>query len=231
MDMMAGVGNEEDASNISKYSLDNIDLLISTAEDDFNKEKKTLFATHVWNGSLVLARKLLDYRNYIEGKAVVEFGAASGIPSITAGKLGARLVCASDYPSPSVMDNLKRNCERNDVNNVRAVGHIWGEDATELLALNNGDHYDIAVAAECLWRHECHGVLLQSILATLRPGGGKLFMTYSHHIPGLEAQDASFVAAAIASGFAVESREEVEAPHMWSEGKTSINYCFVLIRT
>lgn len=224
------VSNKEDES-VSKFLFGDIELTISTAEDDFNQEKKTLFATHVWNGSLVLSRKLMEHRNDIVGKSAIEFGAASGIPSVLLARLGAALVCASDYPSPSVLDNLRRNCERNNADQVHVAGHIWGEDASPLLDMNHRSYYDIAVAAECLWRHECHNVLLQSILATLQPGGGRLFLTYSHHIPGLEAQDDAFVTAAIASGFTIEAQEQVDAPHMWSKSKNSVIYFLVLVRS
>lgn len=229
--MFDGVVNNEEDEAVSAFTFGNIQLTISTAEDDFNQDKKTLFATHVWNGSIVLSRMLVVHRNSIEGKSVIEFGAASGIPSMLSAKLGAKLVCASDYPSPSVLDNLRRNCERNGADQVHVAGHIWGEDASPLLDLNCGSYYDIAMAAECLWRHECHSVLLQSILSTLKSDGGKLFLTYSHHIPGLEAEDDAFVAAAMTSGFSVETQEQEEAPHMWNENKNSVIYFLVLVRS
>lgn len=56
---------------------------LCTAEDDFNKEKKTLFATHIWNGSTVLANYIIDeLSGDISNASVVELGAGAGLPSM-----------------------------------------------------------------------------------------------------------------------------------------------------
>jgi hypothetical protein len=59
-------------------------IQLSTAEDDFNKEKKTLFATHIWNGSTVLANYIIDHVGIdtVATASVVELGAGAGLPSM-----------------------------------------------------------------------------------------------------------------------------------------------------
>ena len=72
------------------------------------------------------------------------------------GRLGASFVCCSDYPAESVLANLRRNIEINKLlaDNIAVIGHIWGADATNLLAVIGNSRYDVIVASECLWRHE-----------------------------------------------------------------------------
>lgn len=165
-----------------------------------------------------------QFHNEVREASVIEFGSAAGIPSIAMAKLGAEFVCASDYPSKSVIANLKRNIARNGVESkVQAIDHIWGGEVSPLIEANGGRLYDIALATECLWRHECHTTLLSSVRSVVKPGGS-LFITYSHHVPGLEAEDDHFIELALGAGFTIERREEIEAPHMWNEQRTTTIY-------
>lgn len=220
------MSDSDDDQEPVAYTFNGEDLLISTAENEFNKGKKTLFATYVWSGSIVLSNLLCDlYRDLIVDKSVVEFGAAAGIPSVVAAKIGAKRVIATDYPSKSVLRNLRKNCERNGVTDrVRVTEYIWGEDATPVVQLNDGELFDVALATECLWRHESHQSLIDSAKSLLRIGG-VLLLTYSHHVPGFEEQDDAFLSMAEAQGFSIDSKEQMEAPHMWSDQKMSTIYC------
>ena len=71
-------------------------------------------------------------------------------------RLGASFVCASDYPSTAVIENLKTNINLNfgEVDLIAVEEHIWGSDTHNLISINNGRKYDILVASECLWKHE-----------------------------------------------------------------------------
>lgn len=202
---------------------------IEIAEDDFNADKKTLFATYVWSGSKVLANYLVNRgRKYVEGRTVLEFGAAAGLPSIVCAKLGASRVCASDYPSPTVIGTLRRNIQINDLaDKVQVVTHIWGQQETihDLLIANHNVKYDLIIAAECLWRHECHKSLLKSMQAVIAESGtGHIIVTYSHHIPGMEKDDDNFFELAYDMGFTMTNKEILDAPHMWVENRLSKIY-------
>jgi hypothetical protein len=71
-------------------------------------------------------------------------------------RLGARFVCCSDYPSPTVMENLDKNIERNqlDRRRIQVVPYIWGDDTEAMFSANGGHPFDMLLASECLWRHE-----------------------------------------------------------------------------
>lgn len=154
-------------------------------------------------------------KDLLQGHSIVELGAAAGLPSIVGAKLGAKLVCASDYPSPTVLENLKQNVELNEVeSNVVVKDHIWGTDVQSLLEVNHGNQYDFVLAAECLWRHECHEALLQSMKALLKPSG-TLIVSYSHHIPDLEDSDDHFFTLCEQAGLHVVERITKVGKHMW----------------
>lgn len=224
-------GDDEDEEFYLKVEVSS-DLVVNltTAEDEFNEAKKTLFATFVWTGSMLLARKLVALQPSIRAAAVLEFGSAAGLPSIVAAKLGAAAVCASDYPSPCVLDALRKNIVKNDVASVvSTVDHIWGEPVERLLAANQGLQYDIVLAAECLWRHESHPALLASILGVLKKTG-ILLLAYSHHIPGLEANDDHFLELCAQAGLIVASHETLPGKHMWSDNQVDIYICALQFR-
>jgi predicted nicotinamide N-methyase len=51
---------------------------------------------HYWGGGLALARHILDQRDVVAGRSVLDLGAGSGIVAIAAAKAGAREVIAAD---------------------------------------------------------------------------------------------------------------------------------------
>lgn len=207
---------------------DEIEVTLQTAEDEFNADKKTLFATYIWNGGKVLTEYLIRHREIVADKSVVELGAAAGLPSIVAAKLGASFVCATDYPSSSVLKSLQFNMNQNEVRNSCVLPHIWGESVEAIVASNNGAQFNVILASECLWRHECHLSLLQSAKSLLIPSTGKLILAYSHHVPGLEREDDEFFNIAASVGFRIDQREAFAAPHMWNEAKIVQIYLVIL---
>lgn len=207
-------------------------IRLSIAADDFNDKKRSLFATMIWNGAKVLAEFLsedFNVKKFIRRKSIIEFGAAAGLPSIACYKMGAACVCASDYPSSSVIVNLSDNITRNTNNStaveayskIGCISYSWGSNVDELVAFNNGTLYDVVIASECLWHHESHGIFLQSVAGVLRDNG-TFILSYSHHIPGIESADDAFFAEAVRHGFAVANRRTVLSKHMWSEKEVEI---------
>jgi nicotinamide N-methyltransferase len=220
--------NKEDVFETQSVSIQEFTFNLSTAEDDFNKDKKCLFATMIWSGAKILAEHIANEktRSKLKCKSILEFGSAAGLPSMLCHRLGSTTVCASDYPSNSVITNLTRNIDRNTLTSqsdckIGVVSHIWGESVTDLLNFNNGEQYDFVLAAECLWHHSSHSALIQSIKAVLSPDG-TLFVTFSHHVPGCEAIDLGFFALAAQQGLRVIHNESFVAPHMWREQDATI---------
>ena len=196
-------------------------LFLRTALDDFNSDKKTLFATLVWNGARSVARHLFENAPHaVAGKSIVELGAGAGLPALMCTRLGATTVVVTDFPAPTVIANLQENVRRNAEPSATVTTHVagfrWGDDPAPLLALNGGKLFDVAVCSECLWKADTHAVLAQSLADLLAPGG-VAYVGFSHHHPGREDIDLSFFARAAADHHLETAHTHaLTVPYMWS---------------
>ena len=217
-------------------------LHITLAED--TGRNGSLFAFSVWNGSVMLARHLDANPTLVQGKRVIEFGAAGALPSIVALVHECGFVMITDYPDERLLEAIRtslkdaRNepllglgsAERGGGGGGRRVGvqgHLWGSQVGGLLRAGSGRssldeegrrrrrregnadeadgegegmegeeaQYEVALVGECLWLHDQHHNLLQSLFHTLRPGGIAL-VCFAHHVPGCEEKDLGFFALA-----------------------------------
>lgn len=231
-------------------------LWLSIADDDFNANKKTLFATMIWHGARALSKYLAsEVPNSIKGKHVIEFGSGAGLPSLICHKIGASLVTSSDYPAPSVIQNLRTNAIKNivdicsteeipdnaaNITNENSVAgydrqlienviqHAWGEDVASLLQPLHGALYDTVIASECLWKSDTHENFATSIDSVLKPGG-TAHISFSHHIPGLENDDLSFFDILKSRNFTVKRTTEIIVPHMWSD-RSAVVYIYDVLK-
>ena len=72
-----------------------------------------------WPGGQALARYVLDHRDVVEGRRVLDFAAGSGLVAIAAAKAGANHVTASEI-DPFALAAIERNARRNGVRVVIA---------------------------------------------------------------------------------------------------------------
>jgi nicotinamide N-methyltransferase len=207
----------EDEIDVSRFTVkvQEYDVVVELPEDDFNADKTTLFATHLWKGSIILAEEMIQRANLFQNMTVLELGAAAGVPSIIAGKIGASFICSSDYPSNSVLKALKSNLHNNGIQ-AQVVGHKWGDNVSVLLLELKGRKYDRVIASECLWKHQAHSDLLQTVQNCLIPGG-LFILTYSHHINGLEDADNKFFEIAEKIGFKILENKTLFVENQWND--------------
>ncbi len=70
------MSQDDDDRESHHVEINGISIELTTSENDFNSEKKTLFATKVWEGAKVLSKFILDHsEEFIVNKSVIEFGA------------------------------------------------------------------------------------------------------------------------------------------------------------
>ncbi len=157
----------------------------------------TFFCNNVWNGARLLIDALERDPTLCAGKAVLELGAGAGLPSLVAGRLGARVVVASDYPDASILGALNTNVALNSAGERVAVeGHCWGTDVAPLLRhAGDGAAFELALLADVMWKHDMHDSLLRSLHACMAPGGVAL-VAFSHHVPGHRDNDLRFFSLA-----------------------------------
>jgi predicted nicotinamide N-methyase len=155
------------------------DRVYMNQESDFNGER--LFVDDIWPGCKVMADYLAGNVDLVRSKYVLELGAGAALPSLICSKLCAQFVCATDYPEPSVLDNIRTLCGKNGVSITNEVsistavthdasafvvaGLEWGNasDENNVLQLSElhwkSTHacepfpkFDIIICAELLWR-------------------------------------------------------------------------------
>ncbi|EEY68119.1 uncharacterized protein PITG_18575 [Phytophthora infestans T30-4] len=176
---------------------------ISVADDD-GGIPGSLFACAVWNGAVrfycsssaknniatystnpmlhfavqrFIAMHFAKHPELVEGRRVVEFGAASALPSLVALHFGAKLAVMTDYPNDLLLKNIETNIKRNahllGTGRRDVRGHLWGSDTAALLKCLDAPpsavldeqkesetpddstkaRFEVAVVAECLWLH------------------------------------------------------------------------------
>ncbi|KAL3662111.1 hypothetical protein V7S43_012912 [Phytophthora oleae] len=217
---------------------------ISVADDD-GGIPGSLFACAVWNGARFIAMHFAKNPALVEGQSLVEFGAASALPSLVALHFGAKVAVMTDYPNDLLLKNIETNIKRNKdllrSGRKEVQGHLWGSDVAGLLKCLDDSNmepkrtevtkFDVVVIAECLWLHDLHEDLLKSIDACLAPGG-KAFVSFAHHVPGHEQHDlAFFTKAKKLYGFDAVHLDTLASPHIFNADRIVDQYLYVLTRS
>ena len=79
------------------------------------------FGTSIWPSSIHLAELIFQNHQYFRGKTVLELGCGPGLSGIAAAKCGS-IVYLTDLDDPkTILQNCKKNCEINNVQNVTFV--------------------------------------------------------------------------------------------------------------
>ncbi|MCU0595312.1 MAG: 50S ribosomal protein L11 methyltransferase [Desulfobacterota bacterium] len=101
------------------------------------------FWSFCWSSGQVLARWIMDRRELVKGKRILDFGSGSGIVAVAAALSGARKVLACDI-DPVSLKAVAANAELNQV--VIEVSRDFGSSSAE--------GFDVIVAADVLYDAE-----------------------------------------------------------------------------
>lgn len=170
---------------------------------------------------MLLADALCSSAFPTANRTLLELGAGTGLPSITATLIGdARLVVASDYDEPQLVrelrDNVRRNLQHLDDEarkRCKVVGHIWGKDTEELLdCLPRGvTAFDSVLLADCLWDPLSHADLLKTVVKVLSKDRGARVNVIAGLHTGRE-KVTSFIRRAYRAGLRLA---EIERAEVW----------------
>ena len=144
------------------------------------------------------------------GKKLLELGAGGGIPSMTAYKRGATVVC-TDQAIPDRIRCLAEAAERNyrdagKAESIRVFPYSWGDN----FLLDDGKQtFDVIVAADCVYYPRVHNVLLQSIHMLMADDGVAL-LPFALHGNTDDDNVWGIVDTAKAMGFVVEQLESAQ---------------------
>lgn len=166
-----------------------------------------LWGHHLWNGAKVVSTYLETTPSLVAGKTVLELGAGAGLPSLVAGRLGARRVVVTDYPDNSLIENLRWNIEHCEgAGEVVAEGFLWGADSGPLVAHlpeEEGGKFDVLILADLLFNHSEHAKLIASVVDMLKRGG-KALVFFTPYRPWLFEADMAFFEGATGAGLVVQ---------------------------
>jgi nicotinamide N-methyltransferase len=187
-------------------------------------------AHHLWNGAKIISNYFEDSPSRVQGRTVLELGAASGLPSLVAGLLGAAKVVMSDYPDVEIVQNMQKNidlCDEGDGDELKgkiaktidAAGFIWGTDVQPLLARLPPSHskFDVLILADLLFRHSEHGALVKTIKEAMTEDG-TAYVFFTSYRPWLREKDMKFFDVAREAGMLVEKVQEVRLEKPMFEG-------------
>ncbi|MCO6184877.1 methyltransferase [Rhizobium sp. L1K21] len=103
------------------------------------------FWAFAWAGGQGLARYILDHREVVAGKHVLDFASGSGLVAIAAMKAGARSVLAADI-DPWTGSAIALNAALNDVRVVFTREDVVGSKRSESVILAGDVFYDQSFA-------------------------------------------------------------------------------------
>mgnify|MGYP006096838615 CR=1 FL=1 len=147
-------------------------------------EEWDLMAHFVWESSIKMADLIVTGIIPVVGRHVLEVGAGAGLPSIVSARCGATHVIATDYPEPSVIEELRKNVVINveDKKTIQVMGHSWGtDDCGDMSSHFPTPRIDVILAADTLWLHDQHKNLFQTLRECLTQTGSVAYFTYQHH--------------------------------------------------
>ena len=184
--------------------------------------KNPLWGHLLWNAGKVSAKYVDDLGKQLEGKTVLELGAAAALPSLLA-SLHAKNVVATDYPDPDLIANIQTNIDNLKASTGRDLpittqGYIWGHDVQPLLNAPGqcGDKFDFLILSDVVFNHTEHDKLLETCAKTLA-ADGQILVVFSPHRPKLFDKDMAFFTNAQERGFVCDEIIEKELQPMFEE--------------
>lgn len=169
-----------------------------------------LWGHYLWNAAPTLTDYIEAHPALVQGRSVLELGAAAALPSMACAKLGAKCVVATDYPDPGLMKNVATNLEQNGLAPPQAVavGYTWGADPAPLLA-HAPQGFELVIMSDLIFNHQAHGALLDTVEWCLAPGAASCVLVFfSHHRPHLADKDLAFFDRAAERGFVCDKLRE-----------------------
>ena len=164
------------------------DLEIRLPPTPTSHEESDLLAHYLWDSSLLLSQLIAgpahhdhDPRWSVQGLHVLELGSGTGLVGITCALAGAERTVLTDYPSPTVLENIRKNVDTNvtsppqassskRASGVSVEAHQWG-DLHEDFAEANAHEFTRVLATGCLWRPEQHENIARSMAHFLAKSG------------------------------------------------------------
>ncbi|XP_061175322.1 histone-arginine methyltransferase METTL23-like [Saccostrea echinata] len=126
-------------------------------EDNNSKESEIITITevlqpsyglYVWPSAPVLAQYIWFNRNRIKGRNILELGSGTSLPGILAAKCGGHVTLSDSEDIPHCLENCRKSCQANGLQNIPVIGLTWGKFNNALLDLSP---VDIILGSDCFY--------------------------------------------------------------------------------
>ncbi|XP_050229799.1 uncharacterized protein LOC126678927 isoform X1 [Mercurialis annua] len=141
------------------------------------KEEYGLF---VWPCSVILAEYIWQQRERFFGADVVELGAGTSLPGLTAAMLGSNVTLTDDSNRVEVLENIRKVCDLNKLDKCKVLGLTWGLWDECIFNLNP----KIILGADVLYEASAFDDLFATVTFLLQNSPGSVFITTYHNRSG-----------------------------------------------
>lgn len=129
---------------------------------------RALTGSWIWESALILAEWMAAHGQHdfpLQGKTVIELGAGSGLPGLTAALLGASRVVLTDVEAH--LPGLRKNVEANGLGDrVDAMELVWGSDES----LSGLGEFDVVLMSDVFYDAEEAAALAKTLKRVCRDG-------------------------------------------------------------
>ncbi|XP_037545097.1 methyltransferase-like protein 23 [Nematolebias whitei] len=129
---------------------------------------------HVWPCAVVLAQYLWTRRAELTGRTVLELGAGVSLPGVVAARCGAQVILSDRSDEPRCLENCRRSCEANGLQDVRVLALTWGDVSPDLILL---PELDVVLGSDVFYDPEDFEDVLVTFLCLLRKNPKAQFWT------------------------------------------------------
>ncbi|XP_065898415.1 histone-arginine methyltransferase METTL23-like [Dysidea avara] len=106
------------------------------------------YGLFTWPCAPLLAQYVIYQRKYLKDKSVLEIGAGTGVPGLTAARCGAHVTLSDHHDNHHILESLRRSCDQNGLNDVKVIPLTWGCFTPSLVSL---PPQDVVLASDCLY--------------------------------------------------------------------------------
>ncbi|XP_003976466.1 histone-arginine methyltransferase METTL23 [Takifugu rubripes] len=132
------------------------------------------YGMYVWPCAVVLAQYLWTQREQLRGRAVLELGAGVALPGVVAARCGSKVILSDLAEAPSCLENCRRSCRANGVQDVVVLGLTWGDLSPDLVLLPK---LDIILGSDVFYDPEDFEDVFFSVAFLLRKNPKAQFWT------------------------------------------------------
>uniref|UniRef100_UPI00398F42F7 histone-arginine methyltransferase METTL23-like isoform X1 n=2 Tax=Pristiophorus japonicus TaxID=55135 RepID=UPI00398F42F7 len=132
------------------------------------------YGMYIWPSAVVLAQYTWFYRSSVRGKTILEIGAGASLPGIVAAKCGAKVILSDDAELQNCLDNCRRSCQINNLEDVPVIGLTWGKISPDLLLL---PQIDVILGSDVFYEPEDFEDILTTIFYLMQKNPHALFWT------------------------------------------------------